>query len=168
MSVDYAFFPRQDIGKPVKNMLIHGSYEGYRISQSNIFCNLVGLPQIPYYYCFETDEPVVDSLDSDRYWELYFNLDFKYSRYDLHRYIGITHRDKLKPIPVSKGYKAYRHWQEWGLKKLEKITIADILNNPNIERKDIYVDIVFLEEIKQDIIKFLWHYKNHYYRFSLV
>lgn len=168
MSVDYTFYPRSYIGKYVHDIEVNGSYQGYRISQADILCSVVGLPQIPYYYCSEDSFPIINSVNSDRYWRLYFKMNSKYSRYDLHSYIGISNRDKLKPVPISKRYKAYVHWQKWGLKKLEALTPTDILSNPQIKRKDIYGDSSCLEEIKRDIKQFLWYYKNHYYMFSLV
>lgn len=168
MSIDYTFLPRECIGKYFNDIEIKGVYEGYRIHEANIFCNIIGLPQIPYYYCFEAIINMVNiDFDNNKYWKLYFELQLKYGENN-RELITITMRDGLSTIPISKQYKAYRHWESWGLKELEKVTTRDILRNNKIKRKDIYGDINRLNEIKQDIKKLLWYYKNHYYIFSLV
>lgn len=66
----------------------------------------------------------------------------------------------------EKRYKAFLHWKEWGLKKLETITLEDIKNLTHIDPVGKEVLINTFDELKKDIPNFLECYKNHRYLFT--
>lgn len=165
MGVDLVFIKMNDDS--------YRSYSGAREDALKMLCQLVGLPTLPYRNGISY-EPVYH-LASKGY--IVKKEEKRWINYS--DYIYIPHEKSIKRARNLeyrlKIYKSYLNWLEWGVKKLESLTVEDMqLKYKNKgERHKNYFDFYFsdeekLEELKEDIKLTLDMYKKGYFSYISV
>lgn len=139
MSIDYFFYDLS--GKYVF------SREGGRVHRAQVFCKVMGLPEIPF----------ITGSYNEAYWRIPGGTNS----------VGLPLGEEKMHSEIKTCYstvKQYAHWKHWGMEKLNSINLVDVQGRFLQRYAHCYEADEALSEIKEDILLFLDAFTSASYR----
>lgn len=165
MSCEYRYIERKYVGKYLCDTKYEKSYRYDKIEQAVNFCKIFGLPEIPYYCChtYSAYNSLLNDINNDSFYLYILKGD-----YFINNKTVILENIQFPKKVSKKRFLRYKHWQNWGLKKLNNLTMDVIRNKKQLKNTYIYHNEENINQIKSYILDSLNFYKNHYYRYAII